>query len=38
MQYANAMWCTNANQIAVWKKLKDETYVYSHYVEVKEEQ
>lgn len=27
------MWCTNADQIAVWKKLKDGTYVYEHCVE-----
>lgn len=26
------MWCTNAEQTAVWKKLKDGTYVYEHYV------
>lgn len=31
------MWCTNAKQIAVWKKLKDGTYVYSHCVERGEE-
>lgn len=26
------MWCTNAEQTAVWKKLKDGTYVYKHYI------
>ena len=24
------MWCTNAEQTAVWKKLEDGTYVYEH--------
>lgn len=24
------MWCTNAEQVAVWKKLEDGTYVYEH--------
>lgn len=24
------MWCTNAEQTAVWKKLEDGTYVYKH--------
>lgn len=27
------MWCTNAEQTAVWKKLEDGTYVYEHYVD-----
>lgn len=27
------MWATNAEQIAVWKKLEDGTYVYEHYIE-----
>lgn len=31
------MWCTNAEQIAVWKKLEDGTYVFEHYVERGEE-
>lgn len=26
------MWCTNAEQTAVWKKLEDGTYVYEHYI------
>ena len=24
------MWCTNAEQTAVWKKLEDGTYIYEH--------
>ena len=24
------MWRTNAEQVAVWKKLEDGTYVYEH--------
>lgn len=30
------MWCTNAEQTAVWKKLEDGTYVYEHYIEEEE--
>lgn len=26
------MWCTNAEQTAVWKKLEDGIYVYEHYI------
>lgn len=31
------MWCTNAEQIAVWKKLEDGTYIYEHCEEVNNE-
>lgn len=30
------MWATNAEQIAVWKKLEDGTYVYEHLIKVGE--
>ena len=30
------MWRTNADQVAVWKRLEDGTYVYEHCVSLEE--